>query len=74
MTLAIYHVTCTADGDRAVIGVCADGKTDAARIASARVIDAGYGRFVHIGTERVCAVPPPSRTRGSWEPGQTIWY
>jgi hypothetical protein len=74
MALGIYHVTCSVDGERTVIGVCADGKTDAARIASARVIDAGYERFIHIGTERICAVPAPSRTHGAWGPGQTVWY
>ena len=67
MTLAIYHVTCSADSERATIGVCADGKTEAARIVRARVLSDGYQTFVHYGTKRVAGP-------GQWEPGTTIWY
>ena len=67
MTLVIYHVFGTTDGERASIGVCADGKTEAARIVRERVLSDGYTRFVHEKTERICAA-------GEWEPGTTIRY
>ena len=71
MTLAIYHVTGTAktwDADEtAVIGVCADDKTEAARIVRARVLSDGYTGYTHIKTERICAA-------GEWEPGSTLRY
>ena len=71
MALAIYHVTGTAkqwDSDEhAVIGVCADGKTEAARIVRARILSDGYSGFTHIKTERIAPA-------GKWEPGTTIRY
>ena len=71
MTLAIYHVTGTAKtldaDDTAVIGVCADGKTEAARIVRERILRDGYTGYTHIKTERIAA-------GGEWEPGSTLRY
>lgn len=71
MALAIYHVTGTAktwnSAERTVVGVCADGKTEAAKIVRARILSDGYSDYTHIKTERICAA-------GDWEPGTTIVY
>ena len=74
MALSIYHVSGTTKetpySSEVIpfrIGVCADGKTDAARIVRERVLRDGYATFTWRETERVCAA-------GEWEPGQTLWY
>ena len=71
MALAIYHVTGTAKtwntDERCTVGVCADGKTEAARIVRARILSDGYTGYTHIKTERICAVD-------GWEPGSTLRY
>ena len=68
MAVSIYHVECTVDGAWSRYGVCADGKTDAARIVQARVKRDGYQRFAHIDTLRV----GPNDT--GWDIGGTICY
>lgn len=74
MTLAVYHVHgtvylpyATEPEDRVCVGVCADGKTEAAKIVRERLLRDGYSRFMHSQTDRVAAA-------GNWEPGLTLRY
>lgn len=73
MALGIYHIHGTASGiggahaESVAIGVCADGKTEAAQIVRRRILNDGYDNWSQSSCERICAP-------GEWEPGATLRY